>query len=274
VERDRISAKREQDFQNKILEALHAIRPPKPTRLGRTLKVANSPLFLVFVGLIVSFFVFYRQTYVQCVADGRKFFTDYSALKTELLYRENEVVSAMLEAKSVADLRNRIDPKKAFDNRFKDDTLLDLRTRYALASEFIDESGIDRSNESALQQSELYQKYRPVFDGIIGPTLSDSDLAPLKQIAAGTATVQMMNFFTDIRSEVEIQCIPQNVLLEMWGETPITIQRYDVGSFTEKERRRIRMLKGRNLLTPKVPPAPFPQTNFRPPDALVGAPTK
>jgi len=272
---DHITAKRERDFQNKLLEALQALRPPKRTILGRIVKVANSSLFLVIVGLIISFLVFYRQTYVQCVSNSRKLFADYIGLKMELLRRENEILEAVLKGNSIADLRDRIDPKKSFDSRYKDNTITDVRIQFAQASEFIDESGIDKSAESGLQEIQLYQKYNQIFTaGVVASTLTDSDLAPLKLLAVSAGEVEMINFMTDIRSEAEIQCIPQNVLLLMWGETPVTIQRYDVGSFTGKELHRIQTLKGQNLLTPRVAPPPFPQTNFKPPASATPPPAK
>jgi hypothetical protein len=272
---DHITAKRERDFQNKLLEALQALRPPKRTILGRILKVANSSLFLVLVGLIVSFLVFYRQTYVQCVSNSRKLFADYIGMKMELLHRENEILEVVIKANSIADLRERIDQKKSFDSRYKDNTITDLRTQYAQASEFIDESGIDASAETTLRSLELYQKYNQIFiAGIVPSTLTDSDLAPLKLLAVSAGEVEMINFITDIRSTADIQCIWPNVLLIMWGETPVTIQRYDVGSFSGKELLSIQISKGRNLLTPRVAPAPFPQTNFQPPASVTLPPAK
>jgi hypothetical protein len=260
--------KRERDFQTAIVETLQALKPQKPTLFKRALATANSPLFLVIVGLIVSFFVFYRQTYVQCVSDSRKLYSEYIGLKFELLQRENDVLAAIFNAKSIADLRKTLDPKKSYDPKYKDDTLSGLQVRYASASEFIDESGINKSADLALRNSEPYQKYSQLFSsGIVLSTMVDSDLPPLKQLALLAGQAQMIDFITDIRSEAEIQCIRPNVLMIMWGETPVTIQRFDVGSFTGKERLRLQAMKGRNLLEPRKAPAPFPQTDFKPPEA-------
>lgn len=117
-----------------------------------------------------------------------------------------------------------------------------------------------------MQRSEIYQKYGSVFSGIVPAGLAYSDLQTLKQLALIVGQVEMNRFFTDLRTEAEIQCIAPNVLLTMWGEKPITIQRYDVGSFSGKERQRLKQLKARNLLTPRVAPAPFPHTDFKPPE--------
>jgi hypothetical protein len=80
---DKIKAKRDRDFQNRLLEVLNSLKPPAPNNFGRLLKIANSPIFLVVVGLIVSFMVFYRQTYVQCVSDSRKLYSDYVGLEAK-----------------------------------------------------------------------------------------------------------------------------------------------------------------------------------------------
>jgi hypothetical protein len=261
---ERLKTKRDRDFQNKILESLQALTPQKPGAFGRLLKIINSPFFLLLIGLIISFFVFYRQTYVQCVADSRSLYSDYVGLKFELLNRENDVLDVILKAKSMAELRAGLDPKKSFDLKYKDETISGLRMRYSAASAFIDESGINKSAEYAVLNSEIYQKYAPVFSGFVPAGFDDTDLPTLKQLALVVGQVEMNRFFTDLRTEAEILCIPSNVLLNMSGEKPVTIQRFDVGSFSGKERRRLQQLKGRNLLTPRVPPAPFPQTDFKP----------
>jgi hypothetical protein len=272
---DKIKAKRDRDFQAKLLEALDSLKPPSTSVFVRLLHVANSPLFLVVVGLFVSFLVFYRQTYVQCVADSRKLYSDYVGLDTELLYRKNEIVSIVLDVRSIAELKQKLDPKKYFGTQYKDNALTDLVTKHALESQLIDESGINKSAETALQQNETYQKFSAVFAyGIVPATLKDGDLAELKQIALAVGTVDMMKFITLIRTEAEIQCIRPNILMLMWGETPVTLQRYDVGSFSKKETLRLRAIKGRNFLTPKTAPAPFPETDFKPPATPVEPPTK
>jgi hypothetical protein len=263
---ERLKTKRDRDFQNKILESLQALTPQKPSAFCRVLKIINSPFFLLLIGLIISFLVFYRQTYVQCVADSRSLYSDYIGLRFELLSRENDILDVILRAKSTTELRANLDPKKSFDLKYKDDTISGLRTRYAAASAFIDESGINKSAENAVQRSDIYQKYGPIFSGFVPAGFADADLPTLKQLALVVGQVEMNRFFTDLRTEAEIQCIRPNVLLIMWGEKPVTIQRYDVGSFSGKERQRLQQLKGRNLLTPRVAPAPFPQTDFKPPE--------
>jgi hypothetical protein len=130
-----------------------------------------------------------------------------------LLQRENDVLATIINAKTAAELRKVVDPKKSFDPKYKDDTLSGLQVRYAAASGLIEESGINKSAERTLQNSEPYQKYSQIFSGIVPSTLADSDLAPLKQLALIVSQVQMIGFITDIRSEAEIQCIRPNVLL-------------------------------------------------------------
>jgi hypothetical protein len=187
--------------------------------------------------------------------------------RSEILYRKNEIVSIALDVNSVAELKKKLDPKKYFGTHYKDDAITDLVTRHALESEFIDESGIDKSAENALQQNEFFQKFGAVFTyGIVPGALKDDDIPALKQVALAVGTIDMMKFFTLIRTEAEIQCIRPNVLMLMWGETPVTVQRYDVGSFSKKEKLRLRAMKGRNFLTPKTAPAPFPETDFKPPN--------
>ena len=170
--RGRIRSKRgqkairtEHDFQKSVIESLQALRPQKLTFAGRTLRIANSPLFLIVAGLVVSFLVFYRQTYVQCVSDSRKLYSEFVGLKFELLQRENDLLAAIIDAKTMAELRKDVDPKKSFDPKYKDDTLSGLQVRYAAASELIDENGINKSAERTLQNSEPYQKYSQIFSG-------------------------------------------------------------------------------------------------------------
>jgi hypothetical protein len=231
---------------------------------GRILRIINSPIFIVMVTAALTFFVFYYHTYTQCVADARVFFDNYISLETELLYRQNEIVTQILNAKSVSDLRKSIDPRKYIDPQFKDQTTAEIHTLYLVHSEMIDERGINKSAENAFTTSKLYQRFSPVLFGYVDKTISDADLKELQKFAAQFGALQLVQFLTRLRSVSEIDCIPANIFVIMLGEKPVTIQRYDAGSFLEKQRLRDRYLSGRNFLTPRSPPPPFPATNFTP----------
>jgi hypothetical protein len=248
-----------------------AAKEQTPTKRGRIVRIINSPLFLLILGTllttVLTFVGFYYHTYTQCVADSREFFGNYISLETELLYRQNEIVSQILNAKSVSELRKSVDQRKYVDPRFKDQTTAEIHTLYLVQSEQVDESGINKSAENEFTSSKPYQRFSPVLYGYIDKTISDADLKDLQQFAAQFGALQIIQFFTRIRSVSEIDCIPRNIFVIMLGEKPVTIQRYDAGSFVEKERLRQRYLSGRNLLPPRSPPAPFPGTSFTP-DAL------
>jgi hypothetical protein len=216
------------------------------------------------VGAVLTFFGFYYHTYTQCVADAREFFDGYISLETELFYRQNEIASLILNAKSVSELRKSIDQRKYINPRFKDQTTADIHTLYLVRSELVDERGINKSAENEFTNSKQYQRFSPVLYGYIDPTISDADLKDLQQFATQFGLLQIIQFFTRVRSVSEIDCIPTNIFVIMLGEKPVTIQRYDAGSFVEKERLMQRYLSGHNYLPPKNPPPPFPNTTFAP----------
>jgi hypothetical protein len=241
--------------------------PPKPTR-GRFLRVVNSPAFLwmasAVCAVIASFVGFYYHSYTTCVADARALWNEYISLELELFARQNNIASQVLHAKSVADLRKSIDEHKSFAAEYKDKSIAELHTLYLVRSELIDESGMSKAAETEFAQSKNYQRFSPVLYGQIPESIKEADLKDLQEFAALFGVVQFVKYLTALRSEAVIACIPANVFLIMLGEKPVTIQRYDLGSFTEKERLRERAEAGRNVLPRRTPPAPFPLTTNKP----------
>ncbi len=239
--------------------------PPKQSRF---LRIINSGLFLLVVGAILSaiasFIVFYYHTYTQCVADARDLYTGYISLEMELFQRQNEIAGQVLQSKSISDLRKAIDARKYIDAQYKELTTAQLETLYLTRSELIDERGINKSAEIEFMNSKLYQRFNPVLFGNISETISDADLKDLQEFTAQFVVLQLVRMSTRLRSNAEIACIPANVFQIMLGEKPVTIQRYDTGSFVEKERSRLRAMSKRNLLPPRTPPNPFPDTTFKP----------
>ncbi len=241
--------------------------PSKPMR-GRFLRVINSPAFLwtatAVVTLVVSFVGFYYHTYTKCVADSRELWSEYISLEFELFARQNDIASQILHARSVADLRKSIDEHKSFAAEYKDKSTAELHTLYLVRSELIDESGMSKAAETEFAQSKNYQRLSPVLYGHVPESITEADLKDLQEFAASFGVVEFVRFLTGLRSETVIACIPANVFLTMLSEKPVTIQRYDLGSFTEKERARQRAEAGRNVLPRRTPPAPVPSTTYKP----------
>ena len=241
-------------------------------RSNRFVRIINSPLFVtLLVSVIIGFCVFYYNTYTQCVADARKLHEEYIALETELSARENEIVSQILKAKSLSELRKSIDQRKHNSVRYKDMSIAELQTQYLIRSQFVDETGIDRSAENKFKSSDQYQRFGSVSLGYVGDNLTENDFDGLQAFAIQFGLIQFQKLITGIRSVTEIDCIPGNIFLIMLGERPVTIQRYDAGSFVEVERLRQRSRSEHNVLPPRTPPTPFPATTFRPPVANPGS---
>jgi hypothetical protein len=235
-----------------------------PPQRGRFIRIINAPAFWGLVTVLLGAIGFYYHTYTQCVADARDVWSSYISLEMELFQRQNAIAGHILEAKSVSELRKSIDEHKYFDAQYKDKSTVDLHTLYVLRSERIDESGINKSAENEFANSKFYQRFSPALYGPIGPSIKDADLKDLQEFAAQFIVLQLVRFLTALRSETVIACIPANVYLTMLGEKPVTIQRYDTGSFVAKELSMQRSLSGRNFLPRKTPPAPFPSTTYKP----------
>jgi hypothetical protein len=216
-----------------------------------------------FIAIVTSFVPFYYYTYRQCIDDTRKFFDEYMSLRRELNSREIEIASQILKARSISDLRKGVDSRKFFSAKYKDYDIAELQLLYSINSESVDETGINKSAEAELKNSPLYSKYSDVFYGHIDEKINDSDLKDLQLLAVNIGRVEFIQFVTDVRSVSEFKCAsPKNVLAIMLGEKPVTLQRYDAGSFVEKQR--LRSAAKRNFLSPRVAPPPFPDTTFRP----------
>jgi hypothetical protein len=212
---------------------------------------------------LVSFGVFYHRTYVACVEDSRKFYQDYTAVKFELFQRQADIASAVYKAKSIKDLQETLSHIKLFDRQFREDTTLDLQTRLMVQSASIDTTGVAvNPGRTILEQADAFEKYKSLFFyGVLDGSLSDDDLPAAKQLAGSVLEVNILSFMLDLRNIGQIECIPQNVFALMWGERPITVRKYDPGSFLESERIHQRIDAQRNHLAPISAPPLLPDTS-------------
>ena len=269
---EKTKSKRERNFQQKLIATVSAAQEAPahggPIRrfFRRALKIVNSGSFLALAGISISFVVFYHRTYVTCVSDSRELYSDYVSLKMELVYRQSDIANSIYNAASIKDLRQSLSQNKSFNHQYKDYSTLELQTRQAIQATSIDTSGIGSNAASMmLEKLDQYRKYKSLFiNGILDEKTNESELPLLKALALTVTQVNAINFFQDLRTIAQIQCIPANIFSLMWGDRPITIQKYDPGSFVAAEQIHEEIDAGRNHLAPKTAPAPFPETTFRP----------
>jgi hypothetical protein len=62
---------------------------------------------------------------------------------------------------------------------------------------------------------------------------SSSTVPKLPSFPGPSAT---LSFLADLRNVGQIECSPSKIFALMWGEQPITIRKYDAGSFVEREK--------------------------------------
>jgi hypothetical protein len=271
---EKIRSTRERHFQQQLLSSLSDLQTtPAPGGLAkrffrRTFKIANSGAFLAFVGILGSFVIFYHNTYVTCVDDSRKFYRDYVALKTEISSRQGDIASSVIGAGSVKMLREALSHTKSFDHQFKDASILELQVQLAEREASIDTRAATSTMAKWLEKVDAYQFQSLFFSGMLDATIQDGDLPVLKELAAAVLQVNLLGFMEDdLRNVVQIECGPANIFSLMWGERPITVRKYDAGSIVEREKIRRQIEAGRNHLTPKTAPPPFPVTTFKAPTA-------
>jgi hypothetical protein len=267
---EKIRSKRERAFQRKVVEAFAHHEDAATTSgslrrfFARLLKVVNSGAFLAVLGCSVSFGVFYHRTYTACVADSRQFYQDYVSLRMELFQRRAHITRLAYDATSIKDLRDALAQNKSFDRQFKEDTTVELQTRQMVQTTSIDTSGVGPNlAQTLLEKAEPFEKYKPLFfNGLLDDRFSDADLPKLKELAATVLQVNVLSFIADLRNVAQIECIPTNIFALMWGEKPITIRKYDAGSFVEREKIHQQTEEQRNHLVPMMAPPAFPKTTY------------
>jgi hypothetical protein len=265
---EKIRSAREREFQRTLIEAIRAKDASAPPSgiikraVARTLKVLNSGVFLAALGILVSFGVFYHQTYVACVENSRTFYRDYTAVRMEVLQRQAYFAVTAYNAKSIEDLQKTLSQTKFFDRQFREDTMVDLLARQAILATSIDTRSVTPDPiRATLEQADAFQKYKPLFfSGVIfDGTLTDNDLLAIKQFAVPIIEAYLTSLVLDLRNVSQIECIPRNIFALMWGEESITIRRFDAGSFLAVEKLRQRIEVQRNHLAPLTSsPSPSP----------------
>jgi hypothetical protein len=269
---EKIRSAREREFQRTLIEAIRAKDASAPPSaiikrvVVQTFKVLNSGAFLAALGILVSFGVFYHQTYIACVENSRTLYRDYTAVRMEVLQRQAYFAATAFNAKSIKDLQKTLSQIKFYDRQFREDTTVDLLARQAIQANSIDTRSVAPDpTRSILEQAEAFQKYKPLFFSgvILDGTLTDDDLPAIKQLATPVMQANAISLVLDFRNVPQIECIPQNIFALMWGERPITIRKFDAGSFLAVEKLRQRNEVQRNHLAPLTsspPPSPSGDT--------------
>jgi len=262
---EKLRSARDREFQRKVIEALVSKSEETPASsllrrvFGRILKVINNGAFLAALGIAVSFGVFYHRTYVECIGDSRKFLGEYNAVRMEVLQRQAYFAATAYAAKSIKDLQNTLSQNKYYDRQFREDTMVDLLARQAVQATSIDMRAVAPDPlRKMLEQAEAFQKYKPLFftGVILEGTLTDSDLPAIKQLATPALQADALSLVLDFRNVPQIECTPQNIFALMWGERPITIRKFDAGSFVEREKIHQQIEAQRNHLAPLSPTLP------------------
>jgi hypothetical protein len=176
--------------------------------------------------------------------------------------RQAYFAATAFNAKSIEDLQKTLSQIKFFDRQFREDTTVDLLARQAIQTNSIDTRSVAPDPIRAiLEQAEAFQKYKPLFFSgvILDGTLTDDDLPAIKQLATPVIEANAISLVLDFRNVPQIECIPRNIFALMWGERPITIRKFDAGSFLAVEKLRQRIEAQRNHLAPLTSsPSPSP----------------
>jgi hypothetical protein len=147
------------------------------------LKVVNSPFFLWCLSAVfLTIGAGYLTNHQQCVRDADKLSLDYFEVTEELYSRRVAIVDAINEAETIDEARSALARRPYW--------ILQGRTFsqliYQLASFQIDRSALTPNTVNVPDPvySSTQAKYFDFFqDGIIGPTLTNTDLAELKKLA-------------------------------------------------------------------------------------------
>ncbi len=112
---------------------------------------------------MVPFAAFYYHTYTQCVADARTLNGEYGALFLELQDRQMAIARQIQRARTAAGLREVVDPKRSFSAAYENFTIEELHRKYLIDSELIDESGVNKTVDSAFENLQIHSKFMPVL---------------------------------------------------------------------------------------------------------------
>lgn len=227
---DRVREKRDRKFQTRILAALE-----KKPRTIRWLVLLNTPiaiwlLSVIFITLGGGYFTAYRQ----CIDDGRVISRTYSTYKYEIFYRQDAIVKAISQAKTMADLRKALKERIYFNSDLKE-SIPELLSTYRAAYLRIDRSAVDQSAERKLSASPLSARFTTVFLGSVPDTFTDSDLPSLKLFATLVSYANFLTFLNSLRTIYETRCTPRNVVRIALGESPILLQAIQT-TFVEREK--------------------------------------
>jgi hypothetical protein len=228
---DRLRGKRDREFQARILAALE-----KPKK-RRCLAIINSPIVIWMLTVIfITVGTGYYTTYRQCVADARQILSVNGNYGVEIRHRQDEIVNAIGEAVTVADLRKALEKKTYFISDLKDKSMIELQATYRDAYLRIDRSGIDATPERTLISSPLFARFSVIFSGYLPPTLSDADLPDLKKYAAVISASNQAILLRELTTVYEVGCTPSNVGLIALGENPVLARAVAV-TFSERHNR-------------------------------------
>jgi hypothetical protein len=202
------------------------------------------------VASVAGIFGLVIDAYKECISEETEIRQNYYTLGLEIFGREGNIFSNIGQAKSVDDLRQRLEKPYYVNSQYKDKTLIELNTNYVLNNDQIrfeetaPEEGAELKDHSAeLNKLPNSAKFNIVMSGIAPPNLQDSELKDLLVYAWYVEGAHKYLLLNPMRTQFEESCTPKTVLYRKLGLKRLIVHAI-LGTFLDTEKRlRMEQLK-------------------------------
>jgi hypothetical protein len=191
-----------------------AIRLLKPRKqrsgcVGQILVTVVGGIVLLILGAFGSS---WKTTFDECAKTEAELRSEYFGLSWEIYAREARIATVLAQAKSVTELRTRLEQPYYQNSKYKDKSLLELRTDFQVNKGhlFIVEGDETygkflKELDEKIKETPRYVELTEITYGVVPATFRDSDLNDLRlMIWAITQGDKFFLFLNPLRTSFEI----------------------------------------------------------------------
>lgn len=226
------------------------LRKPRKQRSGCFGRILITVIGGVIAAGLVALGSSWKATFDGCAKTESDLRAEYAGLSWEIYAREAKVATEVGQSKTIADLRTLLKEPYYASAKYKDESLLELRTQFIINQ---DRLRIVEGNEilgkdlkrldENIKQLPRYAELQDIMDGTISYALQDDDLKDLSVIIWATVSRDRFSlFFNPLRVSYEETCTIKNVTYN-WLDLNKLVYHGTLRAFTDAEKQRIEWLK-------------------------------
>jgi hypothetical protein len=228
------------------------IRLPRPRkqRPGCLVPILITVIGSVIAAGLVTLVSSWKATFDACAKTETDLRAEYAGLSWEIYAREAKIAAEVGQSKTIADLEARLKEPYYGNSKYKDKSLLELRTQFTINQDRLrivegnETYGKDLKDlDAKIKQLPRYTELQEITFGKIPNTLRDGDLKDIIVIIWAIVSRDKLSLFLNpLRVSYDETCTFKNVTYN-WLDLNKLVYHGTLRTFTDAEKQQIEWLK-------------------------------